>query len=448
MEEAKLKTFITSDELANHKKAGDLWISIQGKVYDVTNWAERHPGGELPLLNLAGQDVTDTFIAFHPKSAWQHLDQFFVGYLQDYSISEVSKDYRRLSNEFTRLGLFEKKGHGIFFSLCCMISLFILIFTGVVMSNNSWIHVFCAALLGVLWMQSGFIGHDSGHYNVMLSPGLNKISQILAGNCVTGISIGWWKWTHTAHHIAVNSLDHDPDLQHVPFLAVSSEIFDSLTSCFYGRKMNFDAAARFLVSYQHWTFYPVMAFARINLFAQSFMLLLSKRHVPNRKMELLGMMVFWGWFSLLISYLPNFGERVVFVAVSFAVSGMQHVQFCLNHFSADVYIGGPRANDWFEKQTKGSIDIACSRWMDWFHGGLQFQVEHHLFPRLPRCHLRKISPLVKGLCEKHGLPYTSVSFFDANRKTIATLRAAALQARDLGLPVPKNLVWEAVNTHG
>nr|AAQ10732.1 delta-8-sphingolipid desaturase [Anemone leveillei] len=445
---AEKRREISSQELAQHTNKGDLWISIQGKVYDVSEWVKDHPGGDAPLMNLAGQDVTDAFVAFHPGSAWKYLDKFHIGYLSDYVVSDVSKDYRKLASEFSKAGLFEKKGHGIFMSLLSVGIMFVVILSGVLLSGNTWVHAACAGLLGILWMQIGFVGHDSGHYNVMLTPKLNRFVQIFTGNCVTGISIGWWRWTHTAHHIAVNSLDYDPDLQHVPFLAVSKDILSSLTSKFYGRKMTFDAAARFLVSYQHWSFYPVMAVARINLFTQSFLLLLSSRPMQDRYLELLGLMVFWGWYSLLVSCLPNWGERAMFVAVSFAVSGIQHVQFCLNHFSAHTYVGPPRANDWFEKQTKGSIDISCSTWMDWFHGGLQFQVEHHLFPRLPRCHLRKISPFVKELCRKHNLPYVSVSFFEANKMTIATLRNAALQARDLTNPIPKNLVWEAFNTHG
>ncbi|CAN1181259.1 Delta(8)-fatty-acid desaturase 1 [Linum perenne] len=79
--------------------------------------------------------------------------------------------------------------------------------------------------------------------------------------------------------------------------------------------------------------------------------------------------------------------------------------------------------------------------MDWFHGGLQFQLEHHLLPRLPRCQLRKVSAVVQDLCKKHNLPYRSYSFFKANICTIKTLRELALQARDLANPVPKNLVW-------
>ncbi|XP_019161947.1 PREDICTED: acyl-lipid (9-3)-desaturase-like [Ipomoea nil] len=446
---AEPKKYITAEELKKHNKAGDLWVSIQGKVYDVSEWVKVHPGGELPLRSLAGQDVTDAFVAFHPGAVWHHLDRFFNGfYLRDYTVSEVSKDYRRLVSEFSKMGLFEKKGHGVFFSMCLMVVLFAVSVYGVLCSESVWVHLVSGGLMGFLWIQSGWLGHDSGHYQIMMSKGYNRFAQILTGNCLTGISIAWWKWNHNAHHIACNSLDFDPDLQHLPFFVVSSNLFNSLTSHFYERKLNFDTFARFLVSYQHWTFYPVMCFARINLYAQSFALLFSKRKVANRGLELLGLLAYWVWYPLLVSCLPNWGERAMFVIASFVVTGIQHVQFCLNHFSTSVYVGPPTSSDWFEKQTGGSLDISCSSWMDWFHGGLQFQVEHHLFPRLPRCHLRKISPFVKELCKKHGLPYNCASFWEANEMTIRTLRAAALQARDLSKPVPKNLVWEAVNTHG
>jgi len=315
-------------------------------------------------------------------------------------------------------------------------------------SESVLVHLVCGMLLGLLWIQGAYVGHDSGHYQIMSSPVFNKVTQILSGNCLTGISIAWWKWTHNAHHLACNSLDHDPDLQHIPVWAVSSELFNSITSCFYGREMTFDSVSRFLVSYQHWTYYPILCVARVNLFVQTLLLLFARKGVPNRALNILGILVFWTWFPLLVSCLPSWSERVMFVMASFAVTGIQHNQFTLNHFSADVYVGHPNGNDWFEKQTGGTLDISCPPWMDWFFGGLQFQLEHHLFPRLPRCQLRKVSPIVEALCEKHKLPYRSLSFLAANVSTIRTLRTAAMEARDLTRPVPKNLVWEAVNTHG
>ncbi|ONK68976.1 uncharacterized protein A4U43_C05F17990 [Asparagus officinalis] len=426
------RVFITSSELSQHNTASDLWICVQGKVYDVTHWLKSHPGGDLPLLNLAGQDATDAFVAYHPGSA----------------VSEVSTDYRRLVNEFARLGLFDRKGHSAALTLAFMALLFA---TSVrlVLCYQSWaVHLLAGFLMGFSWIQSGWVGHDSGHYNVMPSRRFNRLVQVVSGNCIAGISIGWWKRNHNAHHIACNSLDFDPDLQHMPFFAVSSKFFNSITSFYYDRKLVFDPLSRFCISYQHWTFYPVMCVARVNLFAQSFLLLLSSRVVSDRWQELVGISVFWIWYPLVVSVLPNWGERVMFVLASFAITGIQHVQFCLNHFSCDVYVGPPRGDDWSEKQTAGTVNITCPSWMDWFHGGLQFQVEHHLFPRLPRCNLRRVSPIVQQYCKKHNLTYKSVGFLDANRKTLEVLRNAAMQARDLANPVPKNLVWEAVNTHG
>ncbi|RAL46272.1 unnamed protein product [Cuscuta campestris] len=437
------KKYITSEELRKHSARGDLWISIQGKVYDVTEWIQRHPGGDVPILDLAGQDCTDAFIAFHPGTAWKHLDPFFTGYyLRDYRVSEVSRDYRAICSDFSRAGLFDNKGHGVVYSFSFIALLLSLCLYGVLRCHTLLAHVLSGALLGLAWMQISYLGHDSGHYNIMTTRGFNKFAQILTGNCLTGISIAWWKWTHNAHHVACNSLDHDPDLQHLPVLAVSPTLFRSIQSCFYGRELTFDPLARFLVSYQHFTFYPVMCVARVNLYLQTFLLLLSKRRrVPDRALNILGILVFWAWFPLLVSCLPNWTERVVFVLTSFCVCSIQHVQFCLNHFAANVYVGRPEGNDWFEKQTRGTIDISCTEWMDWFFGGLQFQLEHHLFPRLPRSQLRNISPVVQALCKKHNLPYRSLSFIQANLTTLQTLRSAALEARE-------NLLWEAVNTHG
>ncbi|KAL3369064.1 hypothetical protein AABB24_009724 [Solanum stoloniferum] len=435
------KKYITSEELKKHDKQDDLWISIQGKCYNVTDWVKDHPGGDIPIRSLAGQEATDAFIAFHPGTAWKYLDKFFTGYhLKDYEVTEVSKDYRKLCSEFSKAGMFEKKGHGVIYSFCFVTLLMSLSFCGVLLSQNFLVHMLSAALLGLAWMQISYLGHDSGHYVMMTNRGFNKLAQILTGNCLSGISIAWWKWTHNAHHVACNSLDHDPDLQHLPVFAVSTKFFKSLNSSFYGRELTFDSVAKFFVSYQHFTYYPIMCVARVNLFVQTFLLLFSTRKVPDRALNILGILVFWTWFPLLVSTLPNWTERFLFVLLSFCVTSLQHIQFTLNHFAADVYVGQPEGNDWFEKQTSGTIDIACVSWMDWFYGGLQFQLEHHLFPRLPRCHLRKVSPIVQDLCKKHKLPYRSLSFYEANVWTLRTLKTAAMQAR--------GLLWEAVNTHG
>ncbi|KAE8703664.1 Delta(8)-fatty-acid desaturase [Hibiscus syriacus] len=210
------KKYITAQELKAHNKPGDIWICVNDKVYNVSDWAKEHPGGEIPLLNLAGQDVTDYFIAYHTGTAWQYLPKFFTGYhLKDFQVSEVSKDYRRIVHEFSKSGMFEMKGHTALCSLTSVAIMFLVVLYGVLSCHNVWAHLSSAMLLGMLWMQSAYVGHDSGHYQVMAGRGYNKLVRFVTGNCLTGISIAWWKWTYNAHHIACNCLDYDPDLQHI-----------------------------------------------------------------------------------------------------------------------------------------------------------------------------------------------------------------------------------------
>ncbi|CAD6238264.1 unnamed protein product [Miscanthus lutarioriparius] len=376
---------VTTAEMARHCGEGDVWVAVQGKVYDVTAWLPHRQGGDLPLLSLAGQDVTDAFVAYHLASAWRVLDRYRVATLSDYAVSEVSRDYRRLVAEFARAGL-DRKGHGCAASLCAMAALMAGAVWLVFATTSVAAHMAAAVMLGFLWMQSGFLGHDSGHYVVMRTGVLNRAVQLGAGNCVAGISIGWWKRNHNAHHIACNSLDHDPDVQHMPLFAVSPRLFASLTSAFYRRAMRFDAAAR-LVSYQHWTFYPVMCVARVNLFAQSLLLLLFIRttRVPGRLAELAGLAVFWVWYPWLVSRLPGGApDRARRLRAAQLRRHGDPARAVLPEplLGGDVRGAAPRRR-LVQKQTRGTLDVACPPWMDWFHGELQFQVEHHLFPRLP-----------------------------------------------------------------
>ncbi|CAH2061052.1 unnamed protein product [Thlaspi arvense] len=330
------KRYIGNDDLRKHNKPGDLWIAIQGKVYDVSDWIKSHPGGDTVILKLVGQDLTDAFIASHPETAWHHLDNLFTGYhIRDSEVSELSRDYRCMAAEFRKLGLFETKGHVTLYALSFIAAMFAGVLYGVLACTSVFAHQTAAVLLGLLWILGAYIGHDSIHYVIMTNKSCNRFVQLLVENCLTGFSIAWLKWTHRSHHTACGSLDHDPDLQHLPVFAVSTKL--------HHRKLTSDPVTRFLISYQHFTYYPVMCLGRINLFIHTFLLLFSKHQVTDRALNLVGILVFWTWFPLLVSCLPSWPERFFFVFTSFTVTALQHIQFTLNHFAADVYVVHPRA---------------------------------------------------------------------------------------------------------
>merc|ERR550514_345975 len=113
--------------------------------------------------------------------------------------------------------------------------------------------------------------------------------------------------------------------------------------------------------------------------------------------------------------MPSAGQVWMYLLVSHGLTGLLHVQITLSHFPMETFSGHPydygKADDeWWRLQLRTTMDVNCSPCMDWFHGGLQFQIEHHLFPRIPRRNLRKVAPFVEDLCKRHGIRYHAPDF--------------------------------------
>ena len=202
-----------------------------------------------------------------------------------------------------------------------------------------------------------------------------------------------------------------------------------------------DFASTLLVSYQHFLFYPVMAVARFNLYIQGWIFAFTAWSQDGwyakrfQAMEFGSLFVFLSWLVALVSTLPS-DERLGWLLVSHAFAGLLHVQICISHFTMDTYHGhayNDMSDEWFRMQCVTTMNVDCPRWLDWFHGGLQFQIEHHLFPRLPRHNLREARALVKPFCEKWGVRYHEPSFLACNVELVGGLREVAMKCRKGGL---------------
>jgi delta8-fatty-acid desaturase len=241
------------------------------------------------------------------------------------------------------------------------------------------------------------------------------------------------------HHIVTNSPEHDPDIQHMPFFAISSRFFSSLRSSYYDRDMNLDAAARFFIKYQHYLYYPILLFGRFNLYRLAWSYLLDPEQAPrkgaawwHRYLEMTGQIFFWYWYGYRTVYLsiPTWSSRIIFLLISHMVTAPLHVQLTLSHFamsSADLGVDESFA----QKMVRTTMDVDCPPWLDFVHGGLNFQVVHHLFPRLPRHNLRRAQPYVKEFCRDLGIPYVIFGFTRGNKEVISRLGEVADQLRVL-----------------
>ncbi|KAJ7351734.1 hypothetical protein OS493_035799 [Desmophyllum pertusum] len=449
----KKTNYYSLDEVKKHNSEGDYWVVINDEVYDLSRWAPHHPGGELPIRYMAGHDCTDVFKAFHLN--WvseKKLPAFKIGEVAEEckrSESSLVKDYRKVREEIERgldTNYWFYVGHGIHLSV-----IFAVLVYGVVYSNNVYIQVASSITMALFWQQIAFVGHDLGHTAVTHNLKMDGLIGIFVGNMATGMSVGWWKRSHNAHHIVTNSVEFDPDIQHLPVIAITDKFFKSVRSMYHEKILYFDGLAKFFVSNQHWLYYLIMGLARYNLYAQSVLFVFSGTFPKgqNKYLEIFGMVFFWTWYIYLCSFLPSWTSLFIFVFVAHFLAGILHIQITLSHFSMETYHGHPMdafnksSSEFLRSQLATTMDIDCYPWLDFFHGGLQFQIEHHLFPRLPRHRLRAAKAKIIELCKKHNITYRTKTFLEANIEIVQQLKETAARAQCIS-----PIIWEGINAIG
>ncbi|CAJ0891910.1 17683_t:CDS:2 [Entrophospora sp. SA101] len=387
------KTF-TPKDIKKCINDGQIVIIYNDKVYKLNKWIKYHPGGELAILHVNGKDATDEINAFHPE----------------YEQKNISIAYRKLD-----ILIKEKAWYLVLNNP----------------NNNYSYYILSAIFLGAFWHQLAFTAHDAGHSGITHNLVIDNLIGVFISSFCGGLSIGWWKRNHYVHHIVTNHPEHDPDIQHIPFFAVTTKLFGGLYSTFYKRKMEIDPIAKLLISYQHFTYYLILCFGRFNLYFLSVNFLINEENVLFRNLEICGMITFWSWYLFMLSFLPNIYIGIIYILISHSVTMLLHVQITLSHFGMCTKDFG--ANESFSrKMLRTTMDVDCPWWMDWFHGGLQFQAVHHLFPRIPRHNLRKCQPLVMQFCQEANLQYHLYGFVKGNRLVLSALRDVANQVKLLG----------------
>ncbi|KAJ3194111.1 hypothetical protein HK101_003447 [Irineochytrium annulatum] len=419
----------------------EVLIIFSNKVYNLTKWVKHHPGGDLAILHMNGRDATDVILAYHPDWAIEKkMPHFCIGELPASDIlnpalttpesKRVSTSYRLLDARIRRMGLY-KTDFGFYFQEALkFLVIWVSAITIALLWPSSTIAVLTSAFLcATLWQQAAFVAHDAGHSGITHDAWTDTVFGVCLGNFLGGVSLGWWKKNHNVHHIVTNHPEHDPDIQHMPFLAVTARFAESLHSTYYKRTMDFDALARTMVPLQHYLFYVLLCFGRFNLYVNSWQHVLGKGAVPHRRLEMAGLVFFLIWYGSLMSRLGSWQLVVAHIMVSHMATMILHVQITLSHFGMDTSV--QEGETYAEMALRTSMDVECPTWMDWFHGGLQFQVEHHLFPRVPRHNLRLIKPLVQEFARENGLEFHSFTFTEGNKFVIRHLRTVAGQIKAL-----------------
>jgi fatty acid desaturase len=287
----------------------------------------------------------------------------------------------------------------------------------VTLVGDSWYQTIVAAVLGIAFTQVAFLGHDGGHQQIAAKRVGNDVVGLVAGNLLTGLSIGWWVGKHNRHHSNPNKEHHDPD--------IGEGVLAFTTGSVARRTGGFGRA---ITRYQAFLFFPLLTLEGFNLHVASIQWLRTARRDRSRTLELLLLTVhltaYLGGILLVLSPV----KALVFVAIHQGVFGLyMGCSFAPNHKGMRI-IGSDECLDFLRRQVLTSRNVRGGWFTDLFLGGLNYQVEHHLFPNMPRPSLRRAQRLVRAYCEEHRIPYTETSL-------IGSYAAALRYLHDLGEPL-------------
>ena len=374
--------------------------------------------GKLSHMDVYTQEAIDLDLAKYPD-------------LDSVTQDDIVRKYRVLYERLCSEGLFECNYTAYLIESCR----YAFLFTTFLMALRAGWYGTSGLFLGMLWHQLVFTVHDAGHMGITHNFQTDTVIGIIIADFIGGLSLGWWKRNHNVHHIVTNSPEHDPDIEHMPLFAISHRFFDSLRSTYYDRIMTYDGFAKLAIRYQHYLYYPILLFGRFNLYRLSWEYLIrgqGPRRGParwHRLLEIAGQLFFWFWFGYLVLYksIPTTGGRWLFVLISHVITAPLHVQITLSHFAmstADLGID----ESFPQKMLRTTMDVDCPQWLDFLHGGLQFQAIHHLYPRLPRHNLRRTQKLVQEFCREVNIPYALYGFVDGNMEVIGKLADVGRQA--------------------
>jgi len=282
--------------------------------------------------------------------------------------------------------------------------------------GDSWWQLGTAVFLAAVFTQIGFLGHDAGHRQVFRSRRANYVLGVLCGNLGTGLSYGWWTGKHNRHHAHPNTEGADPDIM-IGVLAFSG-----------GRARASRGIQRLAFRYQAYLLVPMLFFEAISLHAASIRAL-TRRACRNRACEaaLLGIHAA-GYLTAIFLVLPPV-KAVAFIVVQQGLFGFYlGCSFAPNHKGMPVLAASDKTG-FLRRQVLTSRNVRGGWLTDFALGGLNYQIEHHLFPSMPRPSLRRSQTLIAAFCAERDLPYCQATLLGSYAQALRHLNAIGKHAR-------------------
>ncbi len=333
------------------------------------------------------------------------------------TLAGQGSDYARLSRAVRQAGLMDRRTGNYAWRIAITTLLLAAGWAAFFLTGNSWWQLTVAVFLAVIFTQVAFLGHDAGHRQIFLSWRRSYVLGVLLGNLGIGLSFGWWVTKHNRHHSHPNTEGADPDIM-LRVLAMTP-----------GQAVSSRGLSRILFRCQGILFFPMLLGEAFSVHTTSIRAVASRAH-RHRPLEAALLAAHLAAYLTVIFLVLSPVKAVVFIVVQQGLFGVYlGASFAPNHKGMPI-LAREDKHDFLRRQVLTSRNVRGNWLTDLALGGLNYQIEHHLFPSMPRPNLRRSQALIREFCGQHGLPYCEASLLGSYAQALRHLHAVGAQVSD------------------
>ncbi|MEU1250089.1 fatty acid desaturase family protein [Micromonospora arida] len=334
--------------------------------------------------------------------------------------SDRGSAYAELSRLVRSAGLLDRHPRRYAARVTVLLGCLVLMSVVFVRLGSSWWQTATAVGVAVLLAQLAFLGHDAGHRQIFRSRQANDVLGMICANLMTGISYGWWVDKHNRHHAHPNTEGRDPDIAVAPL---------SFTA---GQAATQRGLRALFVRHQATLFFPLLMAEGLHLHAASVRAVVSRSGLRHRPAEAGVLVLHFAGYLAAVFLVLSVPQAIVFILVNQALFGLYlGSSFAPNHKGMPILTEADDL-DYLRRQVLTSRNVRGGRLLDAVLGGLNYQIEHHLFPSMPRPNLRHAQPLIRQFCTEHGIAYHETTLIQSWSQGLAHLRAIGTGANRPG----------------
>ncbi len=323
------------------------------------------------------------------------------------------REFTHLTRDVRAAGLFERRIGYYWIKVVLTVAAFGAGWAAFFLVGDSWATLLIAVFLGVVATQLGFIGHDAGHRQIFESRRANRLLGLGIGNALIGMSYGWWVPKHNAHHAHPNEPGRDPDI------GVGLPSAPAASDQPVGPRRGL---AGWLDRWQAELFFPLMLLRSTGLYVSGFQDLLRRRDRP-RLTEGLLLVLHAAFYLTAVLWVLSPTKAIAFIALHQAAFSLYlGCSFAPNHKGMPLVEDGSEMS-FARRQVVTARNLSGGRWVNFVFGGLNYQIEHHLFPSMPRPNLARAQAMVRTFCRENDLGYAEASPIASYVQALRALRS-------------------------